>query len=118
MKKFGFFTFVSGLMLSTSVHASSVYVRDISVQGLERVEPETVMSYIDITEDSEVSQEKLDIALKQLYATGLFTDVVFDNILSNASAVGLPGFIPGIDDPYFFKLSAISFGCIFGIIDA
>ena len=93
MKKFGFFTFVSGLMLSTSVHASSVYVRDISVQGLERVEPETVMSYIDITEDSEVSQEKLDIALKQLYATGLFTDVVFDfqnNGLLNINIVENP----------------------------
>ena len=36
------------------------------------------------------------------------------NILSRASAVGLPGFTPGIDEPYFFKLSAISLGCIFG----
>ena len=45
-------------------------------------------------------------------------NVVFVNILSKASAVGRPGLIPGIDDPYFFKLSAISFGCIFGIIEA
>ena len=29
-------------------------------------------------------------------------NVVLDNILSRASAVGLPGLIPGIDDPYFF----------------
>ena len=40
------------------------------------------------------------------------------SILSNASAVGLPGLTPGIDEPYFFRLSAISFGCIFGMIDA
>jgi hypothetical protein len=45
-------------------------------------------------------------------------NVVLDKILSKASAVGLPGLIPGIYEPYFFKLSAMSFGCIFGIIDA
>ena len=37
--------------------------------------------------------------------------VVLLKILSNASAVGFPGLIPGIDEPYFFKLVAISFGC-------
>ena len=37
-------------------------------------------------------------------------NVVFDRILSNASAVGLPGLIPGIEEPYFFYLFAISFG--------
>ena len=45
-------------------------------------------------------------------------NVVLVKILSRASAVGLPGFTPGIEEPYFFRLSAISFGCIFGIIDA
>ena len=45
-------------------------------------------------------------------------NVVLLKILSNASAVGFPGFIPGIDDPYFFRFVAISFGCRFGIIDA
>ena len=44
--------------------------------------------------------------------------VILESILSRASAVGLPGFIPGIDEPYFFKLFAISFGCILGIIEA
>ncbi len=44
--------------------------------------------------------------------------VVLLKILSNASAVGLPGFIPGMDEPYFFKLVAISLGCKFGMIEA
>ena len=63
MKKIGLLGFVSGLMLSTSVQASTVYVRDIQVQGLERVEPETVKSYLDIAEETTVSQDKLDNAL-------------------------------------------------------
>ena len=45
-------------------------------------------------------------------------NVTLDKILSNASDVGLPGLIPGIDEPYFLRLLAISFGYIFGIIDA
>jgi hypothetical protein len=38
--------------------------------------------------------------------------------LSRASAVGFTRFDTGIDEPYFFRLFAISFGCILGIIDA
>ena len=45
-------------------------------------------------------------------------NVVLDKILSKASAVGLPGLTPGIEEPYFLRLFAMSFGCIFGIIDA
>ncbi len=41
-----------------------------------------------------------------------------DKISSNFSAVGLPGFTPGIAEPYFLRLFAISFGYIFGIIEA
>ena len=78
MKKVGLVTFMSGLMLSTSLQASSVYVRDIKINGLERVEPETVKSYLNIESGKAVSQDELDASLKQLYATGLFTDVVFD----------------------------------------
>ena len=39
-------------------------------------------------------------------------------ISSSLSAVGLPGFTPGIAEPYFLRLSAISLGCIEGMIEA
>ena len=77
MKKLPLLTFAAALLAFAEARAA-VYVRDIQIDGLERVEPETVMSYIEIEKNQTVSQEKLDEALKQLYATGLFTDVVFD----------------------------------------
>lgn len=78
MKKICLLSILFSLLLAFDANASQVFVRDIEVDGLQRVEPETVMSYLDIKKGQAVSQEKLDASLKQLYATGLFSDVVFD----------------------------------------
>ena len=78
MKKIGLGTFICGLLASTSVYASSVYVKDIKVSGLERVEPETVLSYINIQKGANTTDEKMNAALKNLYATGLFEDISID----------------------------------------
>lgn len=78
MKKIYLAGFVFGLLLSFDANAAKVYVSNIEVQGLQRVEPETVMSYLDIQKNKAISQSKLDDSLKQLYSTGLFSDVVFD----------------------------------------
>ena len=56
---------------------ADTYVNKIEVEGLERVERETVLSYLNINTGDNVSQEDLDDALKQVYATGLFADVAF-----------------------------------------
>lgn len=78
MKKKYLTGFIFGLLFSFDANASKFYVSNIDVQGLQRVEPETVMSYLDIQKNAAVSQSKLDDSLKQLYSTGLFSDVVFD----------------------------------------
>lgn len=63
------------LLAAFEVRAASVYVRDIKVEGLERVEVETVLSYVDIKKNTIIDDAKMDSSLKQLYATGLFNDV-------------------------------------------
>ena len=63
------------LLAAFVVRAASVYVRDIKVEGLERVEVETVLSYVDIKKNTIIDDAKMDASLKQLYATGLFNDV-------------------------------------------
>ena len=68
-------TIAVALLSSVSAHAASVYVRDINIDGLQRVERETVLSYVDIKKNTSSSDKKLDEALKQLYSTGLFNDV-------------------------------------------
>ena len=51
-------------------------IRSITVRGNERLEPETVRSYSNLVPGQEYTAETLDAALKDLYATELFADVV------------------------------------------
>lgn len=51
-------------------------IRSIQVRGSERLEPETVRSYANLAPGQEYTAETLDQALKDLYATQLFADVV------------------------------------------
>lgn len=50
-------------------------VQHIVVRGTQRIEPETVLTYISIHEGETYSEQAADTALKTLYATGLFADV-------------------------------------------
>ena len=50
-------------------------INDIRVEGVQRLEPETVISYLSLNKGDDASDAKLDTALKALYATGLFYDV-------------------------------------------
>ena len=71
MKKLYFSTCLMSAVMAANAYAADVYVRDIQVVGLQRVENETVMSYLDIDKSKVVSEDKMDESLKQLYATGL-----------------------------------------------
>jgi outer membrane protein insertion porin family len=51
-------------------------IRSIRVIGSERLEPETVRSYANLVPGQQYNTETLDQALKDLYATELFADVV------------------------------------------
>ncbi|MEO8176000.1 MAG: outer membrane protein assembly factor BamA [Sphingomicrobium sp.] len=51
-------------------------IRSIAVRGNERLEPETVRSYANLSPGLTYTAASLDSALKELYATELFTDVV------------------------------------------
>lgn len=75
MKMLKIWTMLIVLLAAFEVRAASVYVRDIKVEGLERVEVETVLSYVDIKKNTIIDDAKMDVSLKQLYATGLFNDV-------------------------------------------
>ena len=56
--------------------ATSGTIRSIRVTGSERIEPETVRSYSNLVPGQSYTTETLDQALKDLYATELFADVV------------------------------------------
>ena len=50
-------------------------IRSITVEGSQRLEPDTVRSYIDLKAGQTYNREAIDKALKSLYATELFADV-------------------------------------------
>ena len=53
-------------------------ILSISVIGNQRVEANTVASYLLIAPGDPYSEERIDLSLKTLYATGLFADVIID----------------------------------------
>ncbi|MEI7608871.1 MAG: POTRA domain-containing protein, partial [Rhodospirillaceae bacterium] len=49
----------------------------IRIEGTQRIEPSTVRSYLKIVPGQGFDAERLDQSLKELFKTGLFTDVAF-----------------------------------------
>ena len=66
--------FALGLSLNASA-ADSFVVKDIRVEGLQRVEPGTVFSYLPVQVGDTFTEEKGAEAIKVLYSTGFFRDV-------------------------------------------
>ena len=50
-------------------------VRDIRLEGLKRVEPNTLFSYLSIKQGDTFTDDKASAAIRALYATGFFNDV-------------------------------------------
>ena len=50
-------------------------IRQIVVEGNNRVEPDTIRSYLTVATGDQFDPTKLDASLKTLFATGLFADV-------------------------------------------
>jgi outer membrane protein insertion porin family len=52
-------------------------IANIRIEGTQRIEPATVQSYMQLAPGDPFSADRVDQALKNLYATGLFADVTF-----------------------------------------
>ncbi len=63
---------------STQVQAQDSRIREIQVTGNRRVEPETVRSYLRFSVGDAYSPGRADESIKQLFQTGLFSDVKID----------------------------------------
>jgi len=51
-------------------------IRDIRVEGVQRIEPTTVRSYLAVQPGDSFDPDRIDQSLKALFNTGLFADVV------------------------------------------
>jgi outer membrane protein insertion porin family len=50
-------------------------IKEVRIEGTQRVEPETVKSYLLVQPGDPFDADRIDRSLKSLFATGLFTDV-------------------------------------------
>ena len=79
------FLLALGLLLTggllQALHAQEFFtgepISDIRVEGNQRIESETVRSYMQISPGDPFEPARIDRALKALFATGLFADVTF-----------------------------------------
>ncbi|MDZ4323302.1 MAG: POTRA domain-containing protein, partial [Alphaproteobacteria bacterium] len=72
-----FLVLTLGLILLTSELWAGV-IRVIDVEGNKRVETPTIMTYIDLKVGDNITENKIEEILKNLFATGLFADVVIE----------------------------------------
>lgn len=73
-----FLTTALGVTLLSSPIFAQQIINAIEVEGNRRVETPTIMSYIDVKPGQSLDSYKVEETLKNLYATGLFSDVVIE----------------------------------------
>ena len=61
---------------ATRLFAQSLGATEIRVEGAQRIDPDTVRSYVAIRAGQKITTQGMDEALKRLFATGLFADVI------------------------------------------
>ena len=69
-----FITLVLASVLSVSAMAAET-LREIRINGSQRVEPATVLTYLNLQTGQPLTDETINEGLKNLFATGLFADV-------------------------------------------
>ena len=60
--------------------SSQGHIANIRIEGNQRIEPGTILSYLAVQPGDPFSADLLDRSLKTLYATGLFADVKLDRV--------------------------------------
>jgi outer membrane protein insertion porin family len=75
--------FISAVHVSSAPHAAAqtalpTVIKTIQVQGNQRIEANTVASYLLFAPGDPYSETRIDTSVKTLYATGLFADVSID----------------------------------------
>jgi len=64
------------LVLAESAWAFEPFVvKDIRVEGIQRIEPGTVFNYLPVKVGDRMTDEKASAAIRALFATGFFRDV-------------------------------------------
>lgn len=67
---------IASSLANVAVAFEAFLVEEIRVDGLQRLEPGTVLTYLPITAGDRVTEERVQQAIRALYETGLFENVL------------------------------------------
>ncbi len=68
--------FLASILLASSLSASTIQIEDIRIEGLQRVSAGTVFAALPISVGDRVDEAGVQQAIRSLFRTGYFTDVV------------------------------------------
>ncbi len=71
------FALIATFWASSSLAQGGFVVRDMRVEGLQRIAEGTVYNYLPISIGDTVDQQRIDEAMRAVYGTGLFKDIEF-----------------------------------------
>ncbi len=69
---------ITGTPVVEAVAQSNETIRQIRIEGNQRIEDRTVLSYLLVSPGDTFDPSRIDLSLKTLFATGLFADASFD----------------------------------------
>ena len=70
-----FFAFLMSVVTCVALAADPFQVEDVRIEGLQRVEPGTVLANLPFRVGDTYTDEKGALAIRRLYDLGLFSDV-------------------------------------------
>ncbi len=93
------FFIVLNFNLSIAATTKNIQINDIIVKNNQRIDTETILSYLNLNSGDRVNYELLNIKLKEMYKLGLFSDIKFR--VSNNNLIVLIKENPMINNVYF-----------------
>ncbi len=83
------FLVVGTLTASVSSAAAQSVIREIVVKGNQRVEPETIESYMRLSRGDKYDSARINDSLKSLFRTGLFSDVRIEKVSNGVLVINV-----------------------------
>ena len=76
-RRIGWLVLLLFILVANAAAQAPLIVRDIRVEGLQRISDGTVFNYLPVNIGDELNRQKVQEALRAVYATGFFKDVEF-----------------------------------------
>ena len=69
------FLFLINLLLISTAYGKNI--KNIEIIGNQRIDEETIFTYLNFSKNKIIREEDLNILFKDLFATNLFSEIVF-----------------------------------------